>query len=266
MTLPQQIDTISIARAVNAAHYEYLATVVRRTEEIRLESDLWQKAAEELRTAFKAEDKAFKQYRASNRTQSIADADAERDSLYASLRDAVKAFAKFPIAATAEQAAPLMKVIKNYGITTRENYMRESGLIDNMLQDLQAYGSQLRTLGLLNVADQLKAKNDEVRQLMSERNEERMEQVAGELKAARAVSDEAYAALVFYTNAYFAMNPDRREAADLVKRMQEDLGYFRRHAMTNPHGSSGTQEAADGDAQTSTTADGSDTAAAVSMP
>lgn len=59
--------------------------------------------------------------------------------------------------------------------------------------------------------------------------------VLGELKAARAVSDEAYAAVVFYTNAYFALNPDRREAADLVKRMSEDLYYFRKHAMSDPH-------------------------------
>ena len=59
--------------------------------------------------------------------------------------------------------------------------------------------------------------------------------VLGELKAARAVSDVAYAAVVMFTNAYALLNPDRREAADLVKRMQEDLEYFRRYAMPDPH-------------------------------
>ena len=113
--------------------------------------------------------------------------------------------------------------------------MKESGLIDNMLQDLLQYERQLNRLGLLIVANQLKAKNDEVRQLIAQRNEERMEQVLGELKAARAASDVAYAAVVMFTNAYALLNPDRREAADLVKRMQEDLEYFRRHAMPDPH-------------------------------
>ena len=112
--------------------------------------------------------------------------------------------------------------------------MKESGLIDNMLQDLLQYERLLNRLGLLIVANQLKAKNDEVRQLIAQRNEERMEQVLGELKAARAVSDVAYAAVVMFTNAYALLNPDRREAADLVKRMQEDLEYFRRHAMSDP--------------------------------
>ena len=55
--------------------------------------------------------------------------------------------------------------------------MKESGLIDNMLQDLLQYERQLNRLGLLIVANQLKAKNDEVRQLIAQRNEERMEQV-----------------------------------------------------------------------------------------
>ena len=113
--------------------------------------------------------------------------------------------------------------------------MKESGLIDNMLQDMQAYTTQLRRLGLEILATRLKESNDKVRQLIAERNEERAEQVLGELAAARRACDEAYAAVVLYTNAYALLNPDRREAADLVKRMQEDLEYFRRYAMPDPH-------------------------------
>ena len=255
MEIAMQIDQISIARAANAAHYEYLDTVRKRTEETRLEHDLWHRAVEEFREAFEKEDKAFKQYRASDHTSALQKADEERDKLYASLRDTIKAYAKFPIAETAQHAEPLLKVIKNYKITTRENYMKESGLIDNMLQDLLQYERQLNRLGLLIVANQLKAKNDEVRQLLANRNDERSEQVLGELKAARAVSDEAYAAVVFYTNAYFALNPDRREAADLVKRMSEDLDYFRRHAMSDPHKSKKEPQPDGGDAPADTVAD-----------
>ena len=254
MNIPQQIESISIARAANAAHYEYLDTVRKRTEEIRLDNDLWHRAVEEFREAFEKEDKAFKQYRASDHTAALQQADEERDRLYASLRDTIKAYAKFPIAETAAHAEPLMKVIKNYKITTRENYMKESGLIDNMLQDLLQYERQLNRLGLLIVANQLKAKNDEVRQLIANRNDERSEQVLGELKAARAASDEAYAAVVFYTNAFLAMNPDVREAADLVKRMAEDLEYFRKHAMSDPHKSKKEPQPDGGDAPADTVA------------
>ncbi len=62
----------------------------------------------------------------------------------------------------------------------------------------------------------------------------------GELKAARAASDVAYAAVVMFTNAYALLNPDREEAVVLVKRMQEDLEYFRRYAMPDPNRSRDT--------------------------
>lgn len=87
MEIAMQIDQISIARATNAAHYEYLTTVRKRTEEIRLENELWQRAIEEFR-------EAFKQYRASDHTSALQKADEERDKLYASLRDTIKVYAK----------------------------------------------------------------------------------------------------------------------------------------------------------------------------
>ena len=68
MKIPIQIDTVSIARATNAAHYEYLATVMRRVEEIPIENDLWRKAVDEFRRASTDEDKAFKKYSASLKT------------------------------------------------------------------------------------------------------------------------------------------------------------------------------------------------------
>ena len=248
MDLTAQIPDITVGRAANAPHYEYMTTFGKRTAELPVDHELWRKGKDEFDTAFRAEDEAFKRYRDSELTDPLKAADEERDKLYASLRDTVKAYAKFPIAETAQHAEPLLKVIRNYKISTRENYMKESGLIDNMLQDLLQYERQLNRLGLLIVANQLKTKNDEVRQLIANRNDERSEQVLGELKAARAVSDEAYAAVVFYTNAYFALNPDRREAADLVKRMAEDLDYFRKHAMSNPNANKGKKQ--DGDEPT----------------
>ena len=249
MELPIQIEVFSVARAANAAHYEYMSTVCQRVEAAQLENDLWQTAERDFITAYKAEDKAFKQYRASELTEAIRQADEERDQIYAALRDAIKAFAKFPVESTAESAAPLLHVINNYKITMRENYMKESGLIDNMLQDLTQYRTQLTTLGLRDVATQLKRKNDEVRQLIAERNDERMEQIAGILKEARHASDEAYAVLVFYTNAFAALNPNVRAAQNLVMQMQEDLEYFRQHAMTSQSRTGGDAPEAGGEAQ-----------------
>jgi hypothetical protein len=250
MNIPIQIDVIGVSRASNAAHFEYMETVRRRLAEVRITNIIWRQAVDEFNTAFEAEDKAFKQYRDSELTDPIKAADKERDRLYGSLRDSIKAYAKFPIGDMATQAAPLKRVLDNYRITTRENYMRESGLIENMLQDLMAHRSELEALNLLELAEELKHKNNEVRELIAARNEERMEQVLGALKAARQVCDEAYAVVVFYTNALFAMNPMMRDVEPLVLRMKEDLEYFRQHAMAPSHRTSGADPQPDGEATT----------------
>lgn len=59
MEITMQVEQLSLARATNAAHYEYLDTVRKRTEETRLEHDLWHRAVEEFREAFEKEDKAL---------------------------------------------------------------------------------------------------------------------------------------------------------------------------------------------------------------
>jgi len=73
-------------------------------------------------------------------------------------------------------------------------------------------------------------------------------------RAANAAHYEYLATVAFYTNAYFALNPDRCEAADLVKRMSEDLDYFRKHAMSDPHKSKKEPQPDGGDAPADTVA------------
>ncbi len=242
MELAPQIPDVTVGRAANAPHYEYMTTFGKRTAELPVDHELWRKGKDEFDTAFRAEDEAFKRYRDSELTDPLKAADEERDKLYASLRDTVKAYAKFPIAETAQHAEPLLRVVKNYKIKTTENYMKESGLVDNMLQDLFQYRTQLRRLGLEIIADRLKAANDRVRQLLAERNDQRSAQIMGELKAAREATDRAYLTLVRLTNAYALLNPDCAEAQKLVALVSEDLEYFRRHAMAPSHRDKKTPE------------------------
>ena len=249
MELTAQIPDITVGRAANAPHYEYMTTFGKRTTELPIDHELWRKGKDEFDAAFRAEDEAFKRYRDSELTDPLKAADEERDKLYASLRDTVKAYAKFPIAETAQHAEPLLRVIKNYKIKTSENYMKESGLIDNMLQDLFQYRTQLRRLGLEILADRLKTANDRVRQLLTERNDERSAQIMGELKAAREATDRAYLTLVRLTNAYALLNPDVESAQKLVALVSEDLEYFRKHAMSNPNANKKKKDDPDTDPQ-----------------
>ena len=53
MNIPQQINSVSIARAANAAHYEYMTTISRRVGEVAIENEIWRKAVDELLSVLK---------------------------------------------------------------------------------------------------------------------------------------------------------------------------------------------------------------------
>lgn len=43
MTLPIQIEAITVGRAANAPHYEYMTTFGKRTAELPVDHELWRK-------------------------------------------------------------------------------------------------------------------------------------------------------------------------------------------------------------------------------
>ena len=228
-----QVENVGVTRASNAAHYEFFSMVMKRTTDITLDHPLWKQAAEDFAKAFSEEDTAFRQYTSSLQTEPLKLADEERDKLYSALRDAIKAYVKFPVAETADAAKKLKRVLDNYNLHIADNYLKESGTIVNILQDFGGLAAELDLLRLTDIVAQLREANDKVRKLLSDRNVERSTYILGALKTARKVSDQAYAILILYTNAYAALNPSSREAADLVRLLNEDLKYFRQHAYGN---------------------------------
>ncbi|MBQ9417855.1 MAG: hypothetical protein IJU19_04660 [Bacteroidales bacterium] len=256
MEYPKQVAAVSLARAANAAHFDFMAQVLRRIEAHQAGPSRWHEASGEFASAVEAEDAAFKLYQASLMTPSIKDADERRDAAYRSLNAAVEAFASFPIAEMAEMGQQLKRVLKNYKVDVNASYQKESGLVANLLDDLDSEAPEaLDGLQLRSLADALREANDEVRRLIDERSEDRAGQASGMLKAARAETDRAYALLVLMTNATLALEPDDTEAKWLVEVMQEDIDYFRRYNMTS-HGSNGSGSDSGTDTPTPTPSDG----------
>ena len=60
MELTAQIPDVTVGRAANAPHYEYMTTFGKRTAELPVDHELWCKGKDEFDTAFRAEDEAGK--------------------------------------------------------------------------------------------------------------------------------------------------------------------------------------------------------------
>ena len=164
-------------------------------------------------------------------TDKIADADKERDRLYAGYKKAVGGYEGFPDAAMAEAAKILSQHIKDYKINTQMQMDKETGLLVNFLQDLEGkFKPQVDALSLGAFVEKLKAANETVRELTAQRTDERSAKTAGALKTARSASDEAYRMLVQHVNARALLEGDAEYSA-FIDYANTEIEHFKKEVL-----------------------------------
>lgn len=198
-----EIATISLGAMDNGAHYAYHVETMNRVE---ADAKVKAKVAAQLavyKTAIAKEDEALKISGKSFTTDQIAEADAQRDALYMGLKQTVKGYQKMKDPAIQEAVKVLNQLFKDYGIAPAIQLDKETGLLTNLIGDLEGKDKNyVNTLGLGVFVTKLKEYNELVRKSISTRNAEEAGRQVGAMKAARAVVDDAYRLLIKYVNAY----------------------------------------------------------------
>ena len=190
-------------------------------------------------TSFKdsvtAVDDAYKLSRASEYTQKIAEEDDRRDGLYTLLVKQLKVYMKFTFDAEKKEAAEyLWNIVKKYNVNVDENYSEESSKLQQMIQELTTNAqAELRVakLGLENLITQLNTANEQVRTLMSYRNDERMQIEKAALATAREHADQAYRDLILALNASAVMDDDAHRFDELISQVNELIKYYRLYVV-----------------------------------
>ena len=186
-------------------------------------------------TGVAAVDQAYKQSRASDYTQRIADEDTRRDNLYTALKNQVQMYTKFTFDAEKKEAAAyLWNIMKKYGVDVSENYTEESGKLQQMILELESNAQAeqyITALGLVSLITQLKTANEAVRTMMSQRNDERMQQEKAALANARAEADEAYRDLILLLNAATVMDDDPHRFDEVISQVNELIKYYRLYVV-----------------------------------
>ena len=184
-----------------------------------------------MREAVTAEDENLQVLVKSLTTDKIAEADRLRDQLYVGYKKAVGGYANFPVESMAEAAKVLQQHIKDYKIDVQAQLDKETGLLVNFVQDLEGkFAEQVKALSLTAFVEKLKAANEEVRSLTGQRTDERSAKTAGALKAARAVSDEAYRMLVLHVNAH-ALLEGEAEYAAFIDYANTEIAHFKQEVL-----------------------------------
>ncbi len=227
----KEIQSFVPSHMNNAAHFLFASNVADRAEKDKAVTEKCTAQVKALRDAVTAEDENLQISAKSLTTDKIAEADRMRDQLYAGYKKAVAGYANFPVADMAEAAKVLQQHVKDYKIDTQAQLDKETGLLVNFVQDLEGkFAEQVKALALGAFVEKLKAANEEVRSLTGQRTDERSAKTAGALKAARAVSDEAYRMLVLHVNAHALLEGEADYAA-FIDYANTEIDHFRKEVL-----------------------------------
>lgn len=227
----KEIYDINIQRMNNGAHFTFVSNILARAEADTAVKGKASELVSNFKAAVAAEDEALKISQKSLLTDEIAQADSDRDALYAGYKKAVEGFLAMPIADMAQAAKILSQHIKDYKINTADQLDKETGLLVNFISDLEdKYAAQVAKLGLTAFVTNLKEANERVRTLTLQRTNEKIGITVGVLKTARTASDDAYRALVKMVNA-LALVFGEKDYTAFIDYVNTEVTHYKREVI-----------------------------------
>ena len=207
----KKITTINLTRLRTEEDFGFLKLVLAETENLPAEEtpSILTAAVNSFETAFNAFDAALKASATNPATASATDADVERDQSWRGINAYVKAMCNHPTDDVASAATEAKSLFDKYGDPTSLAQTEESGVLHNLLQDLEAFDSSKRTSLALDVwiAD-LKTKEEAFLAAAARRTEADAARQVGIVKETRTAAESAYRSLVDTVNALAMINGD----------------------------------------------------------
>ncbi|MBR1412668.1 MAG: hypothetical protein IJ577_06025 [Prevotella sp.] len=144
-------------------------------------------------------------------------------------------YIKFTFDAEKKEAGEyLWAIMRKYNVDPAEDYSEESVKLQQMLQELDRnYQAEqrIKKLGLESLVAQLKTANEQVRTLMTYRNDERMYQQKAALSTARTAADAEYHSFILALNATAVMDESDTRFDQLISHINELIKYYRLYVV-----------------------------------
>ena len=207
----KKITTLNLTRLRTEESFGYLKQILAETANLPAEETpaAQTAAVNAFETAYDAFDTALKASAVNPATATATAADEARDLSWRGISAYVKAMCAHPTAEVAANAAEAKSLFDKYGDPTKLAQTEESGVLHNLLQDLEAFDSAKRTSLNLDIwiAD-LKAKEDAFLAAAAQRTEADAARQVGIVKETRTAAEVAYRSLVDTVNALAMINGD----------------------------------------------------------
>ena len=219
---------MNIARLRTEECFGYLKQVVAETENLPIQEEtetpsvvsvlstvdsVLKTKVDEFITSYDAFDDALKASSTNPATATATATDNARDAALRGANNYLTAMCAHPTAEVAANASEAKSLFDKYGDPTKLAQTEESGILHNLLQDLEAFDSTKRTSLALDVwITDLKTKEEAFLAAAAERTEADAARQVGIVKTTRTAAEAAYRSLVDTVNALAMINGDTNYA------------------------------------------------------
>lgn len=248
------INIFKTYRLRAAAHLKTMQRFYDRVKTVAFAHSAFAGYLKAFEDALAKEDADFKKQQGSDITAQIQEADQRRDRAYGTLITIIRSMAQgLGTDEQTEAATKLLRIFNTYKVDVSAQMDQQSGLTEQLCQDIDKSGIDMAVLSLTKVYEELKAANALVDQLLDARDDERTSQEVGALKADRVAVDEAYANLTMFVNAMVVLHPTD-EIVTFVKQWNTVVNRVRQQILKTSAANGG-----DVDVDIDTPADGEQT-------
>lgn len=224
----KQLSTLNIARLRTEECFGYLKQVETETASLPIQEEtetpsvvsvlsatdsILETKVNEFTTAVDTFDDALKASDTNPETAKATATDDARDASWRGANNYLTAMCAHPTAEVAANAAEAKSLFDKYGDPTKLAQTEESGVLHNLLQDLDVFDSSKRTSLNLDVwITDLKTKEEAFLAAAAARTEADAARQVGIVKETRAAAEAAYRSLVDTVNALAMINGDTNYA------------------------------------------------------
>lgn len=220
----KQLSALNIARLRTEECFGYLKQVETETANLPIQEEtetpseisvlsatdsILETKVNEFTTAVDGFDDALKASSTNPATATATATDDARDASWRGGNNYLAAMCAHPDTEVATNAAEAKSLFDKYGDPTKLAQTEESGVLHNLLQDLEAFDASKRTSLNLDVwITDLKAKEEAFLAAAAERTEADAARQVGIVKTTRTAAEAAYRSLVDTVNALVMINGD----------------------------------------------------------
>lgn len=222
-----EIKRLRAERLTNGAHFIFISDILRYAENDTVVKTKVAAEIKALKDALKGEDEMLSVSQKDLNTDTIKEYDRRRGRLYGVVRDTIRANLNHPDSETATSAKQLNQRLKDYRIDPEMQLDRETGMLINLIEDLEAeYAPAVAKLNLGVVVAELKSANDKLEGLIKVRLEARANLVKGGLRDARQLADGVYRKLTEKVNALMVVE-GAEKYVDYADKMNEEVSHYK---------------------------------------